>query len=324
MPSLPCPSRHTTSADVPRSSPAPPAASAVPRPCCSRRPARPCTARDRDAQGLHGTATLIKDRGGRAPQGGLRGRRRAAGPVTVRPQGSPEHPRTLSCRPRPLPLRPPLTQVARPSRAPSRPATAARTSPTDPTRPPPRPGSSAHNAPAADSVPTRRWRPPPPAPPHRVPVRVGAPPTTTAHPAPAQPPCALCAPPWPSPPTRDPDARRAGHRQGGRTSGTQAHRTQRMPPASVAHGAPRAHPPPHPGPPAGAEPPRGAPRSSVLRLEHPVVFFQVRGDADEDVLADRIRRGGRFHPLPHAADHRAQGGHERAHRVRVLDPALGP
>ena len=45
VPSMSCPSRRTTSPDAPHSSPAPPAASAAPRPYCSRRPAPPSTAR---------------------------------------------------------------------------------------------------------------------------------------------------------------------------------------------------------------------------------------------------------------------------------------
>ncbi|CAK7280500.1 hypothetical protein SGPA1_11278 [Streptomyces misionensis JCM 4497] len=90
----------------------------------------------------------------------------------------------------------------------------------------------------------------------------------------------------------------------------------RAPGASGARGR-GAGPPARPVP--GPEPHRQSLR--VLRLEHPVVLLQVRGDPDENVLGDRVRLGRGPHPLPHPADHRPECVHHRADRVPVLDPA---
>src|SRR5690606_29217048 len=71
-------------------------------------------------------------------------------------------------------------------------------------------------------------------------------------------------------------------------------------------------------------PPRlGSPGSGrgELRLPHPVGFFQLRGDLDDQVLAHRIRLVQRLDGLPGVADRRAQRGDDDLDRFLVGRPA---
>ena len=118
------------------------------------------------------------------------------------------------------------------------------------------------------------------------------------------------------------DARRPAACGPRRPSGTRAHPTAPDGPRLRSPRLrPRRRPRPHAPARARQRPPR--PSAGVLRLEHPVVLLQVRGEPDEDVLAHRVRlvrsrrsaRASARSPHPSAST-------SVLHGVRVLDPAL--